>query len=534
MAILPYSSGRPIPLPISQGGTGSKTQNFVDLTTNQTVGGAKTFNAGTFLDKGSQVFNVKAYGATGNGTTDDTTSIQNAINAANTAGGGIIFFPVGTYLISTALSAYSNLTFRGVSSNSSIIHQSSTTAHGLLFNNTSASAGITNVMIENLAFNGPTSGTGHGIYLENTGASSTYPPFSYFTLLNVQIDNFGGYGFNAESLIVSSLQNVAVHICGNGFYLNGAAHGTYSTISTSVSFINTYAHACTGIGYNITYSTYISFLGTAADANDTSYTINSCNSVSFTSAGAEYTATGTHISWNITASMQVGLYNCYSYRNPYKAIVVTASSQATIIGFQENTPNAATYSLEVDAGSYVSELDNSYTTAVSNAGTRVVLNNGIGTTVLQTLYLPYTGILKTDVNCLINAVTAPAGTIVGTTDTQTLTNKRITPRVNTTASSATPSINTDTTDVFTITALAVAITSMTTNLTGTPTIGQKLLIRIKDNGTARAITWGVSFASSGMATLLSTTVASKTHMIAFIWDEVVSKWICMAVDATGY
>lgn len=115
-----------------------------------------------------------------------------------------------------------------------------------------------------------------------------------------------------------------------------------------------------------------------------------------------------------------------------------------------------------------------------------------------------------------------------------MTDVRVTPRVVTTASSATPSINTDVTDQFTITALAAAITSMTTNLTGTPTDGQKLMIRIKDNATARAITWGASFVSSGVATLPTTTVISKTHMIGLIYDSAAAKWVCVAVDATGY
>ena len=116
----------------------------------------------------------------------------------------------------------------------------------------------------------------------------------------------------------------------------------------------------------------------------------------------------------------------------------------------------------------------------------------------------------------------------------TLTGKRVTPRVNTVASSATPAINTDTTDLFTITALAANITSMTSGLTGTPTDGQKLLIRIKSDATPRTITWGASFSSSGVATLLATTVASKTHMVGFIYDSAAALWLCVAVDATGY
>lgn len=134
----------------------------------------------------------------------------------------------------------------------------------------------------------------------------------------------------------------------------------------------------------------------------------------------------------------------------------------------------------------------------------------------------------------IAVLAAPSGTVVGTSDTQTLTNKRIDPRVGTTTSSATPTINTDNVDMFTITALATNITSMTTNLSGTPVNGQKLLIRITGDATPRTISWGSSFASSGTSTLLATTAASKTHMVGLIYDSTTSKWVCQAVDATGY
>jgi len=115
------------------------------------------------------------------------------------------------------------------------------------------------------------------------------------------------------------------------------------------------------------------------------------------------------------------------------------------------------------------------------------------------------------------------------TNTVTLTNKRITPRVTTETSSATPTINSDNTDLHSITALAVNITSMTTNLSGTPTNGQRLTIRILDDGTGRTITWGASFEDNGVA-LPATTTANKLLTMGFIWDSVSSKWGCVAVS----
>lgn len=48
---------------------------------------------------GLPVYNVKTYGgAKGDGVTDDTTAIQNTINAASSAGGSKVFVPPGTYM----------------------------------------------------------------------------------------------------------------------------------------------------------------------------------------------------------------------------------------------------------------------------------------------------------------------------------------------------------------------------------------------------------------------------------------------------
>lgn len=121
-----------------------------------------------------------------------------------------------------------------------------------------------------------------------------------------------------------------------------------------------------------------------------------------------------------------------------------------------------------------------------------------------------------------------SATIAGLATTQTFTNKRITRRVVSTTQSATPTINTDNTDMSSITGLAQAITSMTTNLSGTPVQGDFLEVQITDNGTARAITWGTSFAASTVA-LPTTTVISTLLHVLFEWDNASSKWICVAV-----
>ena len=126
----------------------------------------------------------------------------------------------------------------------------------------------------------------------------------------------------------------------------------------------------------------------------------------------------------------------------------------------------------------------------------------------------------------IATAAAPSGTVVGTSDTQTLTNKRSTARVGSTASSATPTINTDNYDIYKITALTVDITSMTTNLSGTPVDGDVLIIEITGTA-ARAITWGSSFEASTVA-LPTTTVTTAMLAVAFLWNTATSKWRCVA------
>lgn len=116
------------------------------------------------------------------------------------------------------------------------------------------------------------------------------------------------------------------------------------------------------------------------------------------------------------------------------------------------------------------------------------------------------------------------------TDDQGLVPQNLIPvkpkRVTYIVSAAVPFYSTDTADAVCITSLAVAITNMTTNKIGTPHDFQRLVFRIKDNGTNRAISWGDDFLAKGVA-LPTTTTANKLLTTTFEYDAVTEKWGCI-------
>lgn len=153
--------------------------------------------------------------------------------------------------------------------------------------------------------------------------------------------------------------------------------------------------------------------------------------------------------------------------------------------------------------------------------------NGTGAVAISTT-LELGNASDTTISRVSAGVIAVEGVVIPSiSSTNTLTNKRITKRTGTTTSSATPTINTDNVDFYSLTAQAVDITSFTTNLSGTPTDGQTLWIAITGTA-ARAITWGASFEASTVA-LPTTTVTTARLDVGFVWNAATSKWRCIAV-----
>ena len=102
-------------------------------------------------------------------------------------------------------------------------------------------------------------------------------------------------------------------------------------------------------------------------------------------------------------------------------------------------------------------------------------------------------------------VTLPSSVAVITDFAQTLTNKRITPRVTTGTTTVTP--NADTDDQYNATSLTGSTLTIA-NPTGTPTDGQRLTLRL--SGAITTLSWGSAYRAIGI--LLPTTLVSFSYI----------------------
>ena len=143
---------------------------------------------------------------------------------------------------------------------------------------------------------------------------------------------------------------------------------------------------------------------------------------------------------------------------------------------------------------------------VAQGGTGVTTSTGSGANVLGTSPTLVTPVIGTIINTGTLTLPTSTDTLVGRATTDTLTNKRITPRIGTVTTTGTVTPTGDTADQYNVIAtgtLTIAAPS------GTPTDGQQLMLRIKNNGTvvSQAVTWTTT---SGAYRVIGVTLPTAT------------------------
>ena len=189
----------------TQGGTGSITTN-VQAKLQQTV-------------------SVKDFGAVGDGTTNDTAAIQAALNTGNS-----VYFPKGTYVISSALTPISNQKIYGAGQQNTIISQTSASSNGFTIINKSF-VELRDMTVQNTA----STPTGKGIYIQGGGNC-------FVTQILVQ-SFFHGFNFNSTGSLQINRCYSTTNLS-HGFLLN--TNG--STASVNIWIRDCYSTANTGDG----------------------------------------------------------------------------------------------------------------------------------------------------------------------------------------------------------------------------------------------------------------------------------------------
>lgn len=329
----------------------------------------------------------------------------------------------------------------------------------------------------------------------------TNPEYQYDDVLNTINNNFSSV---TTSFLSTSGGTIIGDLIVSGSISGGTFYGDGSNLS-GVSSANYYTTASTLVGQTVFF-----------DRNDqlSAYTLDLSSLVS--SGGTDYYVTGAtfnKLSSELTLSRNDGgIVTATGLTDFY---TTGGTLIGTVIYFDRNDMSSA-YSIELSG----------LTSGITFSGNYLPLSGG---TVSGNSSFDSISATTLTATTIFSAGTELSLLFVQPNNIQTLTNKRITKRIVSVASSATPAFNTDNGDIARLTGLTTNITNASTNLTGTPNHGDMFSYEITDNGVARTISWGTSFAATGTLALPTTTVISTRLRCLFQYADNVLKWEIVAV-----
>ena len=268
--------------------------------------------------------NVKTYGAKGDGVADDTTAIQAAIDAVETAGGGVVSLPRGTYLVSSTLTLKNSVYLVGVGRSETTIQSNNAAGADII----TIATGLRSGGIEGLYITGATGG-GAGIQFESDVAR--------LIVKNVTVYDTGSDGIKfANTVFLCTFIRVEANsTAGHGWNAPGGA----ATIQNN-AFINCHATHNDASGWNLTNVTNCALVQCTADSNaDAGFlfvsarvTLDSCQVEANTTYGFRAAGVGRAV-----------LINCRAY-NQSSPLVIAAAADVLLIG-PETASTPTDYSL---------------------------------------------------------------------------------------------------------------------------------------------------------------------------------------------
>jgi len=287
------------------------------------------------------VFNACSYGADPSGTQDSAGAVQAAISACAAAGGGDVYVPAGTYLLSfPPVISTPGITFICAGAYSTVFKPLNPANNCL---NVVSPGGINDVIMEGFQVQGPGSGSGVGIYAAAGGGASV---IERLTVQNVIITGMGSHGMMSLNNIMSIAEQCK--------FVSNGGRGMYVNAGTTWTIRNCWFELNAERGFYATGTISSALTGCGSDLNAVGYELSSCSGITMIGCDGFQNAAGAGgdgTSIKITGCYAITVAGSFISANGAVALWVTgASGGVQVLGFIETAVGGATASIKTDSG----------------------------------------------------------------------------------------------------------------------------------------------------------------------------------------